>query len=218
MLLTPFNIVFNIGDLFSIQNRGTALGIYYWGIYTGYSLAYALGNEINIVLNWRWVFFISGLLGVALTPFVLFTIKEPKREQENDHKDGLQREEKESTVTGQLKELWQKIKLITKTFFMPGMFVLCIGGGIRNAGGYVWAYNTQPFFAQTYKAEVIAAYMSAIPLVAGSIGAVVGGLISDLLVKNKGPFARIWVLIVSQVKMLLQYIYNDGLTLREFTV
>ena len=30
--------------------------------------------------------------------------------------------------------------------------------------------------------------MSATPLVAGSIGAVVGGLISDLLVKNWGPY------------------------------
>ena len=46
------------------------------------------------------------------------------------------------------------------------------------------AYNTQPFFSLKYTDEVIAAYMSATPLVAGSIGAVVGGLISDLLVKN----------------------------------
>ena len=133
----------------------------------------------------------------------MITIKEPKREQANDHKDGLQREEKENTVTIQLKEFWEKIKLITKTFLMPGMFVLCIGGGIRNAGGYVWAYNTQPFFSLKYTDEVIAAYMSVIPLVAGSIGAVVGGLISDLLVKNRGTSARIWVLIISQVKVLL---------------
>ena len=50
------------------------------------------------------------------------------------------------------------------------------------------AYNTQPFFSLKYTDEVIAAYMSVIPLVAGSIGAVVGGLISDLLVKNRGPY------------------------------
>ena len=47
--------------------------------------------------------------------------------------------------------------------------------------------------------------MSVIPLVAGSLGAVVGGLISDVLVKNRGPYARIWVLIVSQVEMVLFY-------------
>ncbi len=33
----------------------------------------------------------------------------------------------------------------------------------------------------------------------GSIGAVVGGIISDFLVKGRGPYMRIWVLIVSQV-------------------
>ena len=41
--------------------------------------------------------------------------------------------------------------------------------------------------------------MSVIPLVAGSIGAVVGGIISDVLVKGRGPAARIWVLIGSQL-------------------
>ncbi len=42
-------------------------------------------------------------------------------------------------------------------------------------------------------------FMSWIPLVAGSIGAVVGGLISDILVKGRSPYMRIWVLIISQV-------------------
>ena len=79
--------------------------------------------------------------------------------------------------------------------------MLCIAGGIRNAGGYVWAYNTQPFFQDKgYSPDTIASFMSVIPLVAGSLGAVVGGLISDVLVKGRGPYARIWVLIVSQVR------------------
>ncbi len=43
--------------------------------------------------------------------------------------------------------------------------------------------------------------MSWIPLVAGSMGAVVGGLISDILVKGRSPYMRIWVLIISQVRV-----------------
>lgn len=83
---------------------------------------------------------------------------------------------------------------------MPGMFLLCIAGGIRNAGGYVWAYNTELFFEGLgYTPIQISTFMSWIPLVAGSIGAVVGGLISDILVKGRSPYMRIWVLIISQV-------------------
>ena len=40
----------------------------------------------------------------------------------------------------------------------------------------------------------------------GSIGVVVGGLISDVLVKGRSPYMRIWVLIVSQVCELLSFV------------
>lgn len=59
---TPFAVSI-IGDYFSADLRGTAISIYYFGIYIGYSLAFAIGNGIVDVLSWRWVFFISGLAG-----------------------------------------------------------------------------------------------------------------------------------------------------------
>ncbi len=52
-----------IGDYFPMKIRGTAISIYYFGIYIGYSLAFAIGNGIEKVLSWRWVFFISALAG-----------------------------------------------------------------------------------------------------------------------------------------------------------
>ena len=64
----------------------------------------------------------------------------------------------------------------------------------------MWAYNTELFFEKSgYSRDHIKSFMSWIPLVAGSIGAIVGGIISDVLVKGRGPYMRIWVLIVSQV-------------------
>ena len=82
------------------------------------------------------------------------------------------------------------------------MFFLCIAGGVRNAGGYVWAYNTELFFqARGLSNAQINHFMSWIPLVGGSLGAVFGGFISDLLVKNRSTYVRIWVLIISQVGM-----------------
>jgi MFS family permease len=35
-----------IAEYFIIELRGAALGIYNWGIYTGYSLSFAIGNQI----------------------------------------------------------------------------------------------------------------------------------------------------------------------------
>jgi hypothetical protein len=68
------------------------------------------------------------------------------------------------------------------------------------SAGYVWAYNTQPYFESIGQTRTdIGKYMSWIPLVAGCIGVVLGGFISDRVVKRIGPHARLLVLIVSQV-------------------
>ena len=37
-----------IADYFTKETRGTALGVYNFGIYLGYSLSYAVGNFITV--------------------------------------------------------------------------------------------------------------------------------------------------------------------------
>ena len=129
--------------------------------------------------------------GIGVAPIILFTVWEPKRTK-NLQADKEVKEDKPSFFT--------RLFLIIKTFLYPGMFMLCIAGGIRNAGGYVWAYNTELFFqAQGLSNQQITHFMSWIPLVGGSLGAIFGGFISDVLVKNRSTYVRIWVLIVSQV-------------------
>lgn len=67
-------------------------------------------------------------------------------------------------------------------------------------GGYVWAYNTEPYFeASGHSKTAIGKYMSWIPLVGGSLGVLFGGFISDRLIKKRGLYARIFVLVFSQV-------------------
>ena len=180
-------------SLFLQELRGSALGVYYFGIYIGYSLAFAIGNGIDQTLGWRWVFYLSGIAGIVVAPIVLFTVREPDR---NSIKTAKSNERKPVDKISSR----QRFILLLITFLMPGMAVLCIAGGIRNAGGYVWAYNTQIYFQKFYSREIISRFMSWIPLVGGSIGAVVGGVISDLLVKKRGTTARIWVLFTSQVR------------------
>ena len=134
---------------------------------------------------------------MALVPFVIFTVKEPKR---NNEEKGDKKTTAILNSKHKFQEFMKKMLLLLRTFIMPGMLMLCIAGGIRNAGGYVWGYNTQPFFQKRDIPDTtIASFMSVIPLVGGTIGAITGGIISDVLVKGRGPVARIWVLIGSQV-------------------
>ena len=107
----------------------------------------------------------------------------------------------QSIVGSSQREIWRiKLLLLLKTFFQPSLLLLFLAGSIRNAGGYVWAYNTQPYFSKYYPDTNVGEYMSWIPLVGGSLGVVLGGFISDRLVKGRGTYARVWVLVVSQVR------------------
>ncbi|KAK2567009.1 Sphingosine-1-phosphate transporter SPNS2 [Acropora cervicornis] len=183
-----------IADYFPETLRGSALGVYNWGIYIGYSMAYAFGNfitEANIEgKGWRWVFWIAAMPGFVLGALMLLTLKEPARVEKGD------------TVTlgfNRRELLKEKFVLLLRTFMRPSLIILFVAGSIRNAGGYVWAYNTQPYFNKYYPSTNVGEYMSWIPLVGGSLGVVLGGFISDRLIKNRGFYARVWVLVFSQV-------------------
>lgn len=191
---TPFATSL-IADYFPETLRGSALGVYNWGIYIGYSMAYAFGNFITQAdidgKGWRWVFWIAAIPGFVLGLLMLLTLKEPARSERADGQRIVRQPRREV--------LREKLLLLGRTFVRPSLLILFLAGTIRNAGGYVWAYNTQPYFNKYYPQTNVGEYMSWIPLVGGSLGVVLGGFISDRLIKNRGFYMRVWVLIFSQV-------------------
>ncbi|GFS20961.1 Cis,cis-muconate transport protein muck [Elysia marginata] len=204
---TPFAASL-IADYFSEAQRGAALGIYNFGIYFGYSLAYAIGNFITLAdingQGWRWAFILPGLPGILLGFVIALTVKEPRRGKKLAEADSADSSDKESSGGSKSSSppripLKVKAAVITKSFLSPSLLLLCLAGSIRNAGGYVWAYNTQPYFdAAGVSKETTGSFMSWIPLVGGSLGVLFGGFISDRIVKRRGLYARIFVLVASQ--------------------
>lgn len=199
---TPFATAL-IADYFGEESRGLALGVYNWGIYVGYSLAYAVGNFVTkadiLGQGWRWAFYIGGMPGLLLGPLILATVAEPRRQTLSGRRDA----EDFKSLLGHREEearWYHKLRVVVATFCSPSLLLLCLAGSVRNAAGYVWAYNTQPYYQSLGQTpEEIAYYMSWIPLVGGIVGVLLGGFISDRVVKRVGPHARLLVLVVSQV-------------------
>lgn len=181
-----------IADYFAVSVRGVALGVYNIGIYAGYSMSYAFGNfitEANINdKGWRWVFWISAIPGFIVAALIVFTMKEPVRKKN----ESLQERSDSYQMSG-----FQKLKMVTKCFCSPSLLLICLAGSIRNGAGYVWSYNTQPYFDKYYLGVNTGQWLSWIPIVGGSIAVIFGGFISDRVVKRSGTYARIWVLIAS---------------------
>lgn len=65
---SPFAVSI-LADYYPPEFRGTSVGFYYWGIYIGYSLSFAIGDGIKKVLDWRWVFYLSGIIGELCAGF-----------------------------------------------------------------------------------------------------------------------------------------------------
>lgn len=192
---TPF-VASMLTDIYPAELRGTALGIYNWGIYMGYSMSYALGNLITAAningQGWRWSFFISGMPGIVIGILMIITLKEPERKSatKETKKDDIQFTVTESRLA--------RLGKILKPFLAPSLILAVLAGSVRNAAGYVFAYNTQPYFSSIGQSkEDIAKYMGWIPIVGGSLSVAVGGFISDMVVKGRGIYARVAVVIAS---------------------
>ncbi|XP_067826116.1 protein spinster homolog 1-like isoform X2 [Heptranchias perlo] len=191
---TPFAVSL-IVDYFPKAVRGSAVGFYNWGIYAGYSMSYAVGNYVtraNILgQGWRWAFFLSAIPGFLVSTIILLTVREPSPVEGSD-------EDSKTALTHRL-TLRQKVLRGLRPFLRPPLLLLCLAGSVRNAGGYVWAYNTQVYFNLYHSGVDVGRWLSWIPLVGGCLGAVTGGFISDQMVKRSGLYARVWVLVFSQV-------------------
>ena len=63
------------------KHRGTALGFYNWGIYLGYSMAFAF-EFVLYSQGWKWVFIIASLPGFVVALLILLTVREPPRKHQ----------------------------------------------------------------------------------------------------------------------------------------
>ena len=191
-----------ISDYFPKETRATALGIYNWGIYTGFSLAQGAANLMTHCVSWRVVWWVFGCAGVCWVPFVM-SIKSntgihkmsgrmnlnaagnsKKRSNvsnrisinaSSDSADDAAR----SDISGRDGKKSSTMKILAYFFGTPSIILLFVASLIRNAGGYVWAYNATQFFENVkgQSSVEIAEFMQWIPLIGGSLGAVLGGFV-----------------------------------------
>jgi MFS family permease len=209
-----------IADIFLPRHRGKALGVFQWGVYVGYSLAFGVINVTTQHLGFRAAFLVVGAPGILLAALILATVREPPRQlptrdpaapaplpvQDSAEADpppvaaaaAAKSDTNESAASASARpqspaltprRVLDVLLLVARS---PPLLLLCVGGSIRNAAGIVWAYNVNSFFQNQHNLshEQIAAYLSWIPLVAGSLGSALGGILADRIFTRHGNFGR----------------------------
>jgi len=175
-----------IAEIFSSEARGVANGIFSWGVYYGYGLAFLFSNisSLNILsYGWRAPYVIAALPGILFSALLMFTIKDPRISQGN-----------QSHKVIESKSGKDYVKSLVKSFCSPSMLILLLAAFFRHTAGYCWAYNTKNFFNHYYPCFDIGLWTFSASVFGGSFGVFVGGFLSDRLVKRLGLHSRLWFL------------------------
>jgi MFS family permease len=181
-----------IAEFFGPENRAKANGVFSWGVYYGYGLAFIFGIYITqadiLGYGWRSSYVIAGAPGLVIAALLLF-IKDPRYKQKNeDSNEDSPAVEKPKFV---LKDYLLSIK---KGFWQPAMICLLASAAVRHTAGYSWANNNFNYFNEYHKGKEIGYWFMICSIVGGGCGVLAGGIFSDILVKRMGIRSRLWLL------------------------
>ncbi|ETO08711.1 major facilitator family transporter, partial [Reticulomyxa filosa] len=165
-----------ITEFFPKSIRATALGIYGWGVYIGYSLTVGAANAMTSWAGWRAVWYAFGFAGIVWCIFVGLLprpLKTRRREftqsyegkkklsvsfSLNDSAGGRNQQysqlsappSRESSVEPAYNAEDKGVQLLEVLRYFaltPAIWLLCSAAMIRQAAGLIWAYNSKDFFS-----------------------------------------------------------------------
>jgi MFS family permease len=158
-----------ISDIFPLQSRATALGIYALGIPVGSMIGTLAGGWINDAFDWRTAFRIVGVPGLLLAVIVRLTLREPPR----GAADGLVAATAQAPpVADVIRGLWSRVSFRW----------LALGAGLHALPGYGTGAWNAPFFQRSHHMTTtdigVAFFWLGIP---AAISTFLGGYLADRL-------------------------------------
>ncbi|KAL1488253.1 hypothetical protein ABEB36_015207 [Hypothenemus hampei] len=176
-----------LSDIFPEEKRALVMSIFNWGIYGGYGIAFPVGRYVPPLnvwgLGWRLCYYAAGIVALIFAFLTYFTLKEPERQSIGE--DAANTDGKKITIWSVMKD--------------PRVIMLCLAASIRHCGGMCFAYNCDLYYQIYFPSYDLGWWLFAVTIIVGSIGVVVGGVISDKFVAKMGIRSRVVILAISQI-------------------
>jgi MFS family permease len=168
----------SVSDWFDVRDRGTPSGVYTSGAYIGPTLAPPILTAVMLAFNWRVMFIVMGLAGIAAAGLWFLIYRDPRAQVLEPQDEEYLRSNRQASSSVSLRQ-W------TSLFRFRAMWVLMLGAFCT---GYItWMYQTWlPAYLEMQQHISIAktGLLASVPLLCAFLGAIVGGWISDRLVKR----------------------------------
>ena len=115
-----------IAEMFSANYRGVANGVFSWGVYYGYGLAFVFGIYITsadvLGYGWRAPYVLAGLPGLLLAVLILTTFPDPRQANTGE----VENKKLNLVVDGVA-----YLKKLLRNFCSPSMWLLLLAGNIN---------------------------------------------------------------------------------------
>jgi MFS family permease len=166
----------SVSDWFDVKDRGTPSGVYTSGAYIGPTLAPPILTGLMLAFNWRVMFIVMGLAGIAAAGLWFMIYRDPRAQMLEPQDAEYLRANREAKSAVSLRQ-W------TSLFRFRAMWILMLGAFCT---GYItWMYQTWlPAYLEMQQHISIAktGFLASVPLVCAFFGALCGGYLSDRLV------------------------------------
>jgi MFS family permease len=167
-----------VSDWFDVKDRGTPSGVYTSGAYIGPTLAPPILTGVMLAFDWRVMFIVMGLAGVAASALWFWIYRDPRTQVLSAQDEEYLRANREAKASVTIRE-WSSL------FRFKAMWALMLGAFCT---GYItWMYQTWlPAYLEMQQHISIAktGFLASVPLICAFFGALCGGWLSDRLVRG----------------------------------
>lgn len=168
-----------IADIYPADQRARALAIYSFGIPIGSACGIVFGGIIATLIDWRYAFFIVGLLGILLAPLFRKVVRDPRMDRPA------------SARPGKGASIGEVLALIARK---PSFWLLSVGASCSSMMGYGLFFWLPSFLVRSFEITLLSAslHYGAILLTGGIAGIWLGGKLADVMGKrSRGAYALI---------------------------
>ena len=156
-----------ITDYFPPRLRARALGVYSMGIPLGSALGVYFGGYVAARFNWRTAFLVLGLLGLALAPLLIGTVRDPPRGATD------------AVPVNGAPPSWSQVA--RTLLHKPSFWLLSLGAACGTIMGYGLLFWLPAFFQRTFGLTLleVSRLMGTLLLLGGVSGIALGGWLAD---------------------------------------
>ncbi|AKH42890.1 MFS family permease [Altererythrobacter atlanticus] len=163
-----------IPDLFRMEARGRAVAVFQTSSFVGIVGGTIIAGVLAAAMGWRSMFIVCGLSGLSVTALLLFSVREPEREEQADR----------TAIPAYWRDL---VDGCGRVLHRPGFLLLMAGFGAGSMMTFVLAAWAPTFLLRSHDVPLAQVGLVIGPAVGlgGIFGALASGMFADRMVRKR---------------------------------